>query len=203
MTTITGLVRTLKANAAPGSQLRWKYMSAPALVNNQLVSSYEDIVTVCNSIGEFSQALTAGNYELTIDGNSADKWRVLVPGDDLSYDVSDNGIIVSAFTALPTAPSASAVPNATTSTYGKVKLTKDGANPKVATGIWVVTNVAALKAIASDASHSFALLTAPAAGEPRIAYYDPSSAAADDPTGFTVMKPTDNPSTGRWIPFSY
>lgn len=203
MTTITGTVRSLRQNALPGAVMRWKYMSAPAVVDNKLVASYEDVVTYCDSLGEFSQALTAGNYELTIDGNSADAWRVLIPGDDLTYDISDSGIIVSSFTALPEAPPSAAVPNASTSVYGKVKLTKDGANPKVATGIWIVADVTALKAIASDASHSFAFLTVPGVGEPRMCYYDATSAAADDPTSFTVIKPTDNPATGRWIPFSY
>jgi len=201
MTTVTGSVRSLISTASPGAKLRWKYKSAPALVGGGLVSSYKDVVTTCNLIGDFSQALTGGDYEVTIDGFDSDKFIVAVPSDDLTYDIAD--LIESDLTQVPEPPTPAVIPNASTTVAGKVKTVLDGANIKVATGIWIKSNVAAVKALASDASNQLVFLTAPEPGEPRIVYYDPLSSAADDPTGFSVIKPTDNPVTGRWIPFSF
>lgn len=201
MTTVTGSVRSLISTASPGAKLRWKYRSAPALVGGGLVSSYKDVVTESNLIGEFSQALTGGDYEVTIDGNDADKFIVAVPSDDLTYDIGD--LIESDLTQVPEPPTPAVVPNASSSVYGKVKTVLDGTNIKVATGIWITANVASLKALPSDASNQLVFLTAPEPGEPKIVYYAPLNSSADDPTGFTVIKPTDNPTTGRWIPFNY
>lgn len=201
MTTVTGLVRNLRSTAAPGSQLRWKYLSAPAIVQTALVSSFEDILSPCNLIGEFSQALTGGNYQLSIDGNDNDKWIVAVPSDNSSYDVG--ALIISAVNTIPTPPSPAVVPNASSSVAGIVKLVKDGANPKVATGCYRVDDVAELKTIASDASNQMAILSKRLTGQPPFVTWDQTSAVADDPTSFTTIKPNDNPATGRWIPLPY
>lgn len=199
MTTVTGIVRTLKATALPGALLRWVYKSYPAYVDGSLVSSVDDVVTRVTNLGNFSETLTAGTYELTIDGNSNDKWTVGVPDDNASYDVLD--LIVSPTTVLPTIPTPAVIPNASSTVAGKVKTTKDGPNIRVATGIWIAADVAELKTIPSDASNQLVFLFSPLAGQPKIVRYDPSSSAADDPTSFTIIKPTDNPATGRWIPF--
>jgi hypothetical protein len=195
--TITGRVIDLGQAHAVNSNIRFTYASAPAATSALITSQLNKVVKI-SSAGLFSVALTMGNYYVTID-SGPDRWTISVPDDGLTYDIV--GRIVSSVTQSPTAPAGASLPVGSTTTQGKLKTTKDGADPRASVGVWYVTNVAALKTIATDASNSFATLVNREIGEPPFFWWDSASAAADDTVGFTVVKPTDNPATGRWIQF--
>lgn len=118
MTTITGQARTLSMLASSGAQLRWKYSPVGAVVGGMLVDSQPDVTTPCGPDGKFSQPLTGGVYELTIDGNAKDRWTVTVPDDDLTYDISE-------ILGNLSIPQVAAVPNASSSVPGILKTNSD------------------------------------------------------------------------------
>lgn len=207
MATITGNVFNLKKSAAANSTLRFTYASAPATANGGLVASGVTVTAAVSITGTFSVVLTMGDYYVTIESakdNPEDLFTISVPDNDTSYDILAR--IVSSVTQSPTVPVGGSTPNATSTVIGAVKLSKNtSAGVGVVTpGVYFVADVAALKALTTDIlGHTFAVLTTPNAGEPPFFYWNSASTAADDPVGFTVVKPTDNPATGRWFDYGF
>jgi hypothetical protein len=121
-----------------------------------------------------------------------------VPNDNLAYEHTQ--LIVSG--AAPFSQPISTNANASDVTYGLVRLMRNGANPRATVGVWHVDDIAALKAIPTDASHAFATLIKRQAGEPPYFYWDGARNDADDAIGFTVVRPNDfvaAGSMGVWV----
>jgi hypothetical protein len=92
--------------------------------------------------------------------------------------------------------------NASDVTFGLVKLLRNGANPLAVTGVYHVADVAALKAVKSDASNIYATLFKRQAQEPKEFYWDGLRSDADDAVGFTIVRPSDfvaMGSLGVWV----
>jgi hypothetical protein len=121
-----------------------------------------------------------------------------VPDDLLTYEHTQLIVSGAAPFTQPLLPAG----NATDASYGLVKLTKNGVAPRATVGVWHVNDVAALKAIVTDASNTFATLIKRQAGEPPYFYWDGLRNDANDAVGFTVVRPNDfvaAGSLGVWV----
>ncbi len=192
--TITGSAKDLGAAWAVNSTINFTSAAPNNIAGGSLVNSAVPKTAKVKADGTFSCVLPTGNYYVTFEAGS-DRWLINVPDDNASYDIV--GRIVPAVIT-PTNPIS--VPNASSGTAGLVKAIKDSTGtPKVPTGIYFPDDVAALKALPTDAGNTYATLINRQSGEPKYFKWDNTSSAADDTTGFTVVKPSDLPANGRWI----
>lgn len=191
MATITGNVKRITTIPAQ-TTMRITPRSVPVVTNGSLILP-EQIIISTDSVGNFTVTLAMGAYEF-----AAGDAKVIVSSDATTNTYALEDRIISDVFQDPTLPVASP---ATDSSLGMVKIDSPNPNPVAVTGLFFVTDITALKAIAGHSSNKMAWIKNPPARAPREFIYDPTSSAAEDTQGWTVVRPNNisagNP--GRWL----
>jgi hypothetical protein len=148
--------------------IRFTYQSSPGIAGLFGVTSRIPVTTETNEVGQFSQVLSMGDWEMEVDGH--DRFLIAVPDDNATYDFVSR--IIGAVTQSPTTPLAAA-------------------------GIVVSQNETTLAGAASASSAlRLAVLYTPASAGKNLFRWDNTSAAAHN--GTTIINPTGNTGNGRW-----
>lgn len=174
MSTITGTIRGNTGQVVASVPVVFKYQSNPAVASGAAVYA-PDLTENTDELGQFSQALNMGKWQMTVGGVVV--YTLVVPDDDNTYDFTE--------VLDPVSP-----------------VTQSVANPLAVLGLHIRENINSLRNVTNNASNRFAVLYSPVNPETQFYRWDQSSFAVDDGTNNTSAvrtTDTDEDEPGRFL----